>query len=230
MQTQTFPHTLNKGIPTGVFRDTEGRCPCIQADCPKHLDTHLSIMFLNIQIQFYSTYCPVIQSKSYKFVQVESKSLFYSFPYGLPSSLRSSLPGHFCHPLLWPHPGTALSWDWHHSPAFSHCLHSLSTQSTSRPWTVPFQPVRAPPGHISFPILASTPVSSHLPFLLHLMTKPHPGPPSSSASSPPAHWLRSHIHVGATKHSEFLISSPNTSSPFFHPSLLARLSFSPVTG
>lgn len=87
MQTQTFPHTLNKGIPTGVFRDTEGRCPCIQADCPKHLDTHLSIMFLNIQIQFYSTYCPVIQSKSYKFVQVESKSLFYSFPYGLPSSL-----------------------------------------------------------------------------------------------------------------------------------------------
>ena len=130
-------------------------------------------MFLNIQTQFYSTYCPVIQSESYKSVQVESKSLFYSFPYGLPSTQLVIA----ARPLL---PPTPMTTPWNCSvlrstplSSLSHGLHSLGTESTSRPLTVPFQREGTSWSH-AFPILASTPVSSHLPFLPHLIDKTPP--------------------------------------------------------
>ena len=189
-------------------------------------------MFSNIQIQFYSTYCPAIQSESYKFVQVESKSLFCSFPYGLPSThLVVSV-----RPLL---PPTPMTTPWNCSvlrltplpslfplpPFFEHTEHFKAVNCL-----VPFN-LR---GHllVTFPSqFLPAPLCPHIFLFCHIwLTKPHPGPLSSSASFPPAHWLRIHIHVGATKHAKFLISSPSTSSPFFHPSLLAHLSFSPVTG
>lgn len=136
MQTQTFPHTLNKDIPTGVFRDTEGRCPCIQADGPKHLG-HTAIYHVLKHpntVLFYILSCDSewILQVCPSGVKVPFSIVFLM---GCPPLIWSSLPGHFCHPLLWPHPETALSWDRRHSPAFSYCLHSLSTQSTSRLWT-----------------------------------------------------------------------------------------------
>lgn len=187
-------------------------------------------MFLNIQTQFYSTYCPVIQSESYKSVQVESKSLFYSFPYGLPSTQLVIA----ARPLL---PPTPITTPWNCSvlrstPLFSlsHGLHSLGTESTSRPLTVPFQRARAPPGHMPSQFLPA-PLCPHTFLFCHIWsTKPHPGPRSSSASSPPAHQLRSHTNAGATERSEFLISSLSISSPFLHSSLLTHLWFAPVNG
>lgn len=227
MQTQTFPHTLNKDIPTGVFRDTEGRCPCIQADGPKHLScsqTSKYSFILHIVLRFRVNLTSLSKWSQSPF--------FYSFPYGLPSThLVVS-----ARPLL---PPTPMTTPWNCSvlrstplpslfllpPFFEHTEHFKAVN-----WLFPFNLQ----GHllVTFPsqfLLA--PLCPHIFLFCHIwLTKPHPGPLSSSASSPPAHWLRSHIHVGATKHSEFLISSPSTSSPFFHSSLLAHLSFSPVTG
>ena len=131
-------------------------------------------MFLNIQTQFYSTYCLVIQSESYKSVQVESKSLFYSFPLWV--ALHST--GHRCQAtsathsydhtleLLCPEIDTPLQ-PFPRPPFFRHREHfkavncSLSTHEGTS-WS-----------H-AFPILASTPVSSHLPFLPHLIDKTPP--------------------------------------------------------
>ena len=116
---------------------------------------------------------------------------------GHPPLSWPSLPGHFCHPLPWPHTGTA--------------LRSTSPYSLLAPLSTPvLWPHRALQGHEPFPsnlwgpLLVTfpsqfllVPSRPHTLLFYHLwLAKPHPGPISSSAASAPAHRLRSHIHWG----------------------------------
>lgn len=119
----------------------------------------------------------IIRCESYKVVQVESKSFFYTvFPPGHPPIIWPSLPGHFCPPLPGRHPGTALPWNPHHptvscpsptTPAFDHTEPSLGHEKFPSSGWGPSWPHFLPNSYQ--PLLTT---SSHLAFQPHLISTP----------------------------------------------------------